>query len=319
MRTTYEKILKASQKLQNIAHTTPLLTSRTLNELTGFEVYIKAENFQRVGAFKFRGAYNAISKLTPEQRSKGVITHSSGNHAQAIALAGKLFNTKTVIVMPKNAPEVKVQATRGYGAKIVFSEPSVKSREETTDKLIKENGYAFIHPYNNNDVIEGQGTATIEVLDALGSVDAIITPVGGGGLLSGTSIVSKESKKIKYVFGAEPEQADDAFRSFKEKKLILEGTPNTIADGLRTYLSELTFGYISKYVDNIITVSEQEIIEAMKFLFERMKIVVEPSGAVPLAALIKLSKTTSPLPAGAKVVCIISGGNIDLTEFFKKF
>ena len=319
MSTSYEKILLASQKLKNVAHTTPLLTSRTLNELTGFEVYIKAENFQRVGAFKFRGAYNAISKLTPEQRSKGVITHSSGNHAQAIALAGKLFNTKTVIVMPNNAPEVKVQATRGYGAEIVFSEPNVKSREETTDTLIKENGYTFIHPYNNNDVIEGQGTATIEILDALGSVDAIITPVGGGGLLSGTSIVSKESQKIKYVFGAEPEQADDAFRSFKEKRLILKGTPNTIADGLRTYLSELTFGYISKYVDDIITVSEQEIIKAMKFLFERLKIVVEPSGAVPVAALIKLSKTSSPLPAGAKIVCIISGGNIDLTEFFKKF
>ena len=319
MSTSYEKILGASLGLKNIAHTTPLLTSRTLNDLTGFNVYIKAENFQRVGAFKFRGAYNAISKLSADQKSKGVITHSSGNHAQAIALAGKIFNIKTVIVMPNNAPAVKVEATKGYGAEIVFSEPTVQSREKTTDELIHQHGYTFIHPYNNDDVIEGQGTATIEVINSLGKIDAIITPVGGGGLLSGTSIVAKESKKIKFVFGAEPEQADDAFRSFNQKKLIQEGTTNTIADGLRTYLSELTFSYISKYVDNIITVSEQEIKDAMKFLFERMKIVVEPSGAVPVAALIKMSKNESFLPAGSKIVCIISGGNIDLTEFFKQF
>ena len=319
MSTSYEKIRLASQKLQNIAHNTPLLTSRTLNELTGFEVYLKAENFQRVGAFKFRGAYNAISKLTPEQRAKGVITHSSGNHAQAIALAGKIFGAKTVIVMPKNAPEVKIQATKGYGAEIVFSEPTVSSREETTESLVSQHGYTFIHPYNNNDVIEGQGTATIEIIDALGSLDANFTPVGGGGLLSGTSIVAKESQKIKYVFGSEPEKADDAFRSFSAKKLIQEGTPNTVADGLRTYLSELTFGYISHYVDNIITVSEQEIINATKFLFERMKIVVEPSGAVPVAALIKFSKTSSILSPKSKVVCIISGGNIDMTKFFNQF
>ena len=319
MSPSYDSIRLASQKLQNIAHNTPLLTSRTLNQLTGFDVYIKAENFQRVGAFKFRGAYNAISKLSPEQRAKGVITHSSGNHAQAIALAGKLFGIKTVIVMPNNAPAVKVEATRGYGAEVVFSDFSVKSREETADKLIKEHGYTFIHPYNNNDVIEGQGTAAIEVIDALGSIDAILTPIGGGGLLSGTSIVANESKKIKYAFGTEPEQANDAYRSFKEKRLILEGSPNTIADGLRTYLSELTFSYISKYVDDVITVSEKEIILATKFLFERMKIVVEPSGAVPVAALIKLSKMNSILPKNAKVVCIISGGNIDMTNFFKQF
>ena len=197
-------------------------------------------------------------------------------------------------------------------------EPSVQSREETTDKLVQQHGYTFIHPYNNNDVIEGQGTATIEIINTLKKVDAIITPVGGGGLLSGTSIVAKESKKIQFVFGAEPEQADDAYRSFNQKKLIKEGTPNTIADGLRTYLSELTFSYISKYVDNIITVSEEEIKNAMKFLFERMKIVVEPSGAVPVAALMKMSHKSLLFPK-AKIVCIISGGNIDLTEFFKQF
>lgn len=318
MNTSYEKIRIASQNLKGIANDTPLLTSRTLNELTGYNIYIKAENFQRVGAFKFRGAYNAISKLTADQKSKGVITHSSGNHAQAIALAGKLFKVKTVIVMPKNAPEVKIQATRGYGAEIVFSEPTVASREETTESLVKKHDYTFIHPYNNNDVIEGQGTATVEIIDSIGSLDAILAPVGGGGLLSGTSIVAKESKKIKLVFGAEPEQANDAYRSFKEKKLLQEGTPNTIADGLRTYLSELTFSYISKYVDEIITVSEKEIIEATKFLFERMKIVVEPSGAVSVAALIKISKNKSLLPENSKVACIISGGNIDMTKFFNK-
>ena len=318
MDTSYQKIREAALKLQNIAHNTPLLSSRTLNNLTGFQVFIKPENFQRVGAFKFRGAYNAISKLSPKQRSKGVITHSSGNHAQAIALAGRLFNCKTVIVMPNNAPQVKVDATRGYGAEIVFSEPTVSSREQTTDELVNKHGYTFIHPYNNNDVIEGQGTATVEIIDALDNIDAIIAPVGGGGLLSGTSIVAKESTKIPLVFGAEPEQADDAFRSFTEKKLIKEGTPNTIADGLRTYLSELTFHYISKYVDEIITVSEKEILEAMKFLFERMKIVVEPSGAVSVAAAIKLSKMKTKLSEHAKIVCIISGGNIDLTTFFKQ-
>lgn len=319
MSPTYDSIRSASQKLKKVAHNTPLLTSSTLNALTGYNVFIKAENFQRVGAFKFRGAYNAISKLSQEKRNKGVITHSSGNHAQAIALAGKLFGIKTVIVMPNNAPQVKVEATRGYGAEIVFSDFSVKAREETADKLIKEHGYTFIHPYNNNDVIEGQGTSAIEVIDSLGEIDAILTPIGGGGLLSGTSIVAKESKKIKYVIGTEPEQANDAFRSFKEKRLILEGSPNTIADGLRTYLSELTFSYISKYVDDIVTVTEKEIIEATKFLFERMKIVVEPSGAVPVAALIKLSKMNSLLEKNAKVVCIISGGNIDMTNFFKQF
>lgn len=319
MNIQYERIRIASQNLKGIANDTPLLTSRTLNELTGYDVYIKAENFQRVGAFKFRGAYNAISKLTAEQKNKGVITHSSGNHAQAIALAGRLFNIKTVIVMPKNAPEVKIQATKGYGAEIVFSEPTVASREETTASLISKYGYTFIHPYNNNDVIEGQGTATVEIIDSIGSLDAILAPVGGGGLLSGTSIVAKESQKIKFVFGAEPEQANDTFRSFKERRLIQDGTSNTVADGLRTYLSELTFDYISKYVDDIITVSEKEIVEATKFLFERMKIVVEPSGAVPVAALIKLSKSKSLLPSNSKVACIISGGNIDLTKFFNQF
>lgn len=319
MDTSYQNIREAALKLHAVAHNTPLLTSRTLNELTGFDIFIKPENFQRVGAFKFRGAYNAISKLSPEQRSKGIITHSSGNHAQAIALAGKLFNCKTVIVMPSNAPQVKVDATRGYGAEIVFSEPTVSSREQTTDDLVKKHGYTFIHPYNNNDVIEGQGTATIEIIDALENIDAIIAPVGGGGLLSGTSIVAKESGKIPLVFGAEPEQADDSFRSFTAKKLIKEGTPNTIADGLRTYLSELTFHYISKYVDEIVTVSEKEILEALKFLFERMKIVVEPSGAVSVAVAIKLSKIKTKLPKHAKIVCIISGGNIDLTTFFKQF
>ena len=314
----YEKIIDASEILSKMVHKTPLMSSNTFNTLTGFEVYFKCENFQKMGAFKFRGASNAIRKLTKEERKNGVITHSSGNHAQAIALAGKMQGIKTVIVMPHNAPIVKVNATKDYGAEIVFCEPSVVAREATTQKLINLHGYKFIHPYDNQDVIEGQGTATIEILEEIPELDCILTPVGGGGLLSGTGIVAKESKKVRLVLGAEPLGANDTFLSFQTKSLVPQTNPKTIADGLRTSLSKLTFNYIHNYVDEIVTVTEQEIIEAMRFLFERMKIVVEPSGAVPVAAVLKLSKENREnLPKGSKIAIIISGGNIDLSEFFK--
>lgn len=312
----YANILSANKRLQSVVHKTPILSSATLNSMTGFNIYLKCENFQRMGAFKFRGAVNSLQLLTDEQKRRGVITHSSGNHAQAIALVGKLFNIKTVIVMPDNAPQVKIKATREYGAEIVFCAPTVTDREQTTRALIEKHGYTFIHPYDNNDVIAGAGTVAVEILEELESVDAILAPVGGGGLISGTAIASKESGKVKFVFGAEPQNADDAFRSIRQNTLLPQTNPSTIADGLRTQLSELTFSYISKYVDKIITVSEEEILEALEFLFHRMKLVVEPSGAVSVAAVFKLSRQ-GILPQGSRIACIISGGNIDLSSFFK--
>lgn len=306
-------IKQAALRLKGFVHTTPVLTSKTINKLTGYKVFFKCENFQRMGAFKFRGAFNAISKLTNSEKSYGVVTHSSGNHAQAIAMASKLLNTKSVVVMPKNAPQVKIDATRGYGARIVFCEPTETARIETTQQLIKENNYTLIHPYDNENVIEGAGTACLELLNETGQLNAILAPVGGGGLISGTSIVAKESGLVEQVFGAEPINANDAYQSFNAGKIISITNPNTIADGLRTTLSKLTFGFIKRYVDDILTVSEEEIIEAMKVIYERMKIVIEPSGAVPSAALMLKN---CPIEKGSTVGIIISGGNIDLTSFF---
>ncbi len=308
------KILEASGRLEGIANKTPVMTSRTLNAETGMEIYLKAENFQRMGAFKFRGAFNAMAQLSPHQKKAGVITHSSGNHAQAVALAGKILGIKTVIVMPNNAPIVKKQATIGYGAEVIECEPTQKAREETCNALIEKYGYTLIHPYDNQQVIEGAATATSELISQVGKLDAVIAPVGGGGLLSGTSAYAKLSNTVKYVYGAEPEMADDAYRSFTQKRLIPQTNPKTIADGLRTSLSPLTFNIITKYVDDIITVTEQEIIQAMRFLWERMKIIVEPSGAVPLAAARKLNQTEIK-----KVGLILSGGNVDLKSYFHDF
>lgn len=313
----YSKILQTSKDLAGIVHNTPIITSKYLDDLTGFKLFIKCENLQKMGAFKFRGAYNAIRKLNQDEKQRGVITHSSGNHAQAIALAGKMHGIETIIIMPKNSPKVKIEATRGYGAEIVFCEATIKAREQKVAKLIEENNYSFIHPYDNNNVIEGAGTAAVEILDELKNLIALVAPIGGGGLISGSAIVAKESGKVKYVFGAEPKNADDAFLSIQNKKLLPQTNPNTIADGLRTQLSELTFSYIRKYVDEIITVSENEILDAMRIYFERLKIVVEPSGAVSLAAIIKLSKTSQRLFKGSKIGLIISGGNIEFSEFFR--
>ena len=311
-----EEIKAAALRLQNVANKTPVMTSRTLNKITCASCYLKCDNFQRVGAFKFRGAYNAISQLTDEQKKNGVITHSSGNHAQAVSYAGFLFNVKTVIVMPTNAPEVKVDATRNYGAEIHFCEPTQSARETTVNDLIKKHGYTLVHPYDNLTVIHGAGTAAWEFLQEIGKIDIMMAPVGGGGLLSGTSAVSKESGLVTKVFGAEPLNANDAWKSFHQGALISQSNPLTIADGLRTSLSELTFKTIRQYVDEIITVTELEIISAMKFLWERMKIVVEPSGAVPLAAVFKLAENSPETIKGSKIGLIISGGNVDLTNFF---
>ncbi|MDH5403764.1 MAG: pyridoxal-phosphate dependent enzyme [Candidatus Heimdallarchaeota archaeon] len=308
------KILQAAKLLENVSNKTPVMTSRTLNEQTGLDVYLKCENFQRIGAFKFRGAYNAIYNLSEENKKNGIITHSSGNHAQAVALVGKLLSIDTTIVMPKNAPLVKIQATKQYGAEVVFSESTIQDREDTCNALIKKNNLTLIHPYDNDMVIAGAATASKEFTDDY-RLDIMITPCGGGGLLSGTAIYCKESNAVQSVFGAEPEMANDAYLSFKNSVLHDQVTPNTIADGLRTTLSNRTFKYISKYVDDIILVSEEEIKSAMEFLWTRMKLIVEPSGAVPLAAIIKLAKNNDIIP-NTKVGIILSGGNVELTNYF---
>ncbi len=308
IKTAYERIRKASIQ-------TPLMTSLTANRLANCSIFFKCENFQRIGAFKFRGAYNAISQLSPKEKKKGVIAHSSGNHAQAVALASKMLGVSATIVMPQNSSPVKVSATREYGATIEFCEPDLTAREQLTKQLIKKHGYVLIHPYDDPRVIAGAGTAAFELINEVGALDAIFAPVGGGGLISGTAIATKALCPKAKVFAVEPEQADDAYRSFKSGKLILVEHPNTIADGLRTSLSKFTFSLIRQYVDDIITVSEEEILDAMQFLWERMKLVIEPSGAVPLAGLFK----TKDQLDNQRVGIILSGGNVDLTSYFDQF
>ena len=311
----FEEIKDAYERIKDTINKTPVMTSRTLNQRVGAKVYIKCENYQRMGAFKFRGAYNAISQLNEEQKRRGVVTHSSGNHAQAVALASKLLGIKATIVMPKNSPVVKVNATRDtYDANVVFCENNVESRVETCQKLIKEHGYTLVHPYDNEDVIRGAGTAAYELIQEVCDLDFMFCPVGGGGLLSGTSIATKGLCPNSKVIAVEPEIADDAFRSYQQGKLVKnEKTPETIADGLRTNLSPLTFKIIKENVDSVVTVSEIEILGAMRFLWERMKMVVEPSGAVPIAGILSGKVNI----AGKKAGAIISGGNIDLNEFFE--
>ncbi len=310
----YSEILAAYDRIKDIVNKTPVMTSRTLNKLTKAEIYLKCENLQRVGAFKMRGAYNAISQLTREQKDKGVIAHSSGNHAQAVALSAKLLNIKATIVMPLTSPQVKINATRNtYGAEVVMCENSIEARYNTTEELIDKYGYTLIHPYDNDNVIAGAGTIAYELLNQVIGIDMIFVPVGGGGLLSGTLIAVKGFNSNIKVFAVEPANVDDAYRSIKSGKIETNKTINSIADGLLTNLSERTFSIISEYIDQIITVSEQEIFDSMRFIWERMKLVVEPSGACSLAGV--LSKKI-PKIENKKVGVIISGGNIDLDEFF---
>jgi len=283
--------------------------------MVGANVFVKCENFQRIGAFKFRGVSNKLLQLNADEKAKGVVTHSSGNHAQAVALASSLLGIKSVIVMPENAPPVKIDATRGYGAEIVRCANNVKAREETCQNLIDKHGYTLVHPYDDDQIIAGAGTAALELIKEVGDLDYMFCPVGGGGLLSGTSVATKGLCPDSKVIAVEPERADDAYRSFKDGKLYPSAYPDTIADGLRTSLSKRTFKIIQEKVDEIVTVSEKEIIDAMKFLWMRMKIVVEPSGAVPIAGVIKMARSIKNKNIGV----IVSGGNIDLDDFFSKY
>lgn len=309
----YTDILAADDRIKGLVNKTPVMKSRTLDNMLNAEIFLKCENFQRIGAFKMRGALNAISLLSDDQKSKGVITHSSGNHAQAVALAAKLSGIKATIVMPKTSPQVKINATRDtYGAHVVMCEPTLDSRHKTTEELIKKNGYTLVHPYDNDNVIAGAGTAAYELLREVNGIETIFSPVGGGGLLSGTALASKGFNSNIKVYGVEPNIVDDAFRSFKSGNVEKNYDAKSIADGLLTTLSERTLSIIRQNVDEIITVSDQEILDAMRFIWERMKIVVEPSGACSLAGV--LSKQ---IPINNKKVgVIISGGNIDLNEFF---
>ena len=303
----YRAILSAKDRLLGKANVTPVMSSRTLNRLVGGEVFLKCENFQRIGAFKFRGAFNAISRLSDEEKSSGVITYSSGNHAQAVALVGRLLGVSTTVVMPDNAPQIKRAATEAYGADVVAYNPEEKTREEIAGTLQADRGFSMIPPYDHPDVIAGQGTAALEMMNEVKSLDMLLVPCGGGGLLSGSVIAAKGVNPACRVIGVEPELADDATRSFRTGTLHTVKNPPTIADGTRTpSLGKMTFPLVLKYVDDMQTVSESEIIEAVKFLFYRMKLVVEPSGALGVAAL--LSGKVAP---EGRAGVIISGGNID--------
>ena len=304
---TSDRILSAANRLKGKAHITPIATSTTLNDRLGAEIFFKCENLQKIGAFKYRGAYNAISQLTPAQRDRGIITFSSGNHAQAVARVGRDLGIETTIVMPTNAPAAKRQATADYGGNIVPYNPTQTTRESVAEQLQQERSYTFIPPFNHPDVIAGQGTAALELLSEIDALSTLLVPCGGGGLLSGSAIAAKHLNPHCQVIGIEPEQADDATRSFRSGTLVTIENPQTIADGTRTpSLGTLTFPLIRQYVDDMQTVSELAIAQAVSFLFYRMKLVVEPSGALGLAALL-----TGVVRAKGRVGVILSGGNVD--------
>lgn len=310
MKLTEINLEESMDRIKPFVHKTPVLTSAFFDNLTGSRIFFKCENFQKVGAFKYRGATNAVLQLSSDQKGKGVIAHSSGNHAQALALAAKSHGIKAHIVMPANAPKVKSDAVEGYGAEITFCEPTLEARESTVADLIKQFGYTEIHPFDNDHIIAGQASSAMELIEETPNLDIIITPVGGGGLLSGTSLAAHFFGNSIKVYGAEPKDADDAKQSFDKGKLIPQINPNTIADGLLTSLSARTFAIIQEYVEDIITVSEREIIEAMKLVWERMKIIIEPSSAVAVASVLK----SKNIIKSKRVGVIISGGNVDLNK-----
>jgi threonine dehydratase len=303
-------ILEANDRIRSYTHHTPVVTSATINRLFETELFFKCENLQKVGAFKARGATNAVFSLSETQRLGGVATHSSGNHAQALSYAAALAGVKAYIVMPSNSSCVKVAAVRDYGGQITFCEPNLESRESTLKKVIEETGAIEIHPYNDTRIIAGQATAAMELINEVPALDLILAPVGGGGLLSGTCLSAAYFSPATKVVAVEPEQADDAFRSWKQGKFIPSVNPDTIADGLRTSLGSVTFPIIMHHISEIVTVSEQSIIQAMQFLWERTKMIIEPSSAVPFAAIMAQKISVK----GKRVGLIISGGNVDLHQ-----
>jgi threonine dehydratase len=308
MTVTLTDIQQAAERIKPYAHRTPVMTNESLNQQVGAQVFMKCENLQKVGAFKFRGATNAVFSLTDEEAARGVVTHSSGNHAAALALAARNRDIPAYIVMPSNAPQVKKDAVAGYGGQITFCEPTLQARESTMENFREKTGATVVHPYDNERVIAGQGTAVLELLADVPDLDVIITPVGGGGLLSGTSIAVKGVKPSIRVIAGEPEMADDAFRSLQAGEIIPSVNPKTVADGLLTSLGSLTFPIIQQNVEQIVTVSEAGIIVAMKFVWERAKIIIEPSSAVAVGVLWEKKIDLN----GLKIGVIISGGNVDV-------
>lgn len=308
-----DSVRRASERLAPYIHRTPLLSSRTLDGITGGSVVLKAENLQKVGAFKIRGALNAMLQLDDAAKDRGVVTHSSGNHAQALARAGQILGVPVCVVMPRTAPAIKRAATEGYGGTIVPCEPTLAAREETVDRLIAEHGYTLVHPFDNWHVIEGQATAAWELLDQAGPLDVVVSPVGGGGLLAGTALVVKGRSLSTRVIGAEPERADDARRSLTSGRIEPSNDPKTVADGLKTSLGARPFTLIRDRVDAIVTASEREILDAMRFVWERLKVIIEPSSAVPVAPVLHGSLPVRDL----KVGIILSGGNVDLDPLFQ--
>jgi threonine dehydratase len=303
-----EEIRKAHERIAPFIHRTPILTSTTISRITGGEIFFKCENFQKAGAFKIRGACNAVFSLSDDEAKRGVATHSSGNHAAALALAARWRGIPAYVVMPENASHVKKLAVAGYGAEIIFCKPTLEARERALAEVVARTGAAFVHPYNDLRVITGQGTAALELCEQVENLHLVVAPVGGGGLLSGTAVAVSLVSPQTAVIAAEPERADDAYRSFRSGRLVPSVHPNTIADGLLTSLGDLTFPIIQRHVRDIVLVSEEAIVEAMRCLWERMKILVEPSAAVPLGAV--LSRRLDV--AGRRAGIILSGGNVDL-------
>jgi threonine dehydratase len=312
---TPQDLRAAADRIRGWVHRTPVLTCSTLNLMTGADLYFKCENLQKVGAFKYRGATNAVLSLAPEELAQGVATHSSGNHAQALALAARTKGVPAYIVMPENAPSVKIAAVKGYGAEVILCAPTLAARESTLAEVVGRTGATVVHPYNDYRIIAGASTSAQELVEDYPGLDWVMCPVGGGGLLSGTALAVKYFSQGTQVFAGEPEGANDAFRSFSSGVWVPSEAPKTIADGLLTSLGEKNFPIIQQYVDGIATCSEKAIVQAMQLIWERMKIVVEPSSAVPLACLLegKLDH------AGKKIGIILSGGNVDLGRFFEGY
>jgi threonine dehydratase len=311
MKITKASIDSAAIRIAPYIHNTPIMTCKSINELYGLDLYFKCENFQKIGAFKIRGGMNASLQLTKEQLEKGVATHSSGNHAQALAFAAKMLGIKAYIVMPESSPEVKVNAVKGYGAEVTICASNQAARESTLQAIVDQTGATFIHPYDNDEVITGQATCVKEIIEAIPDVDIVVTPVGGGGLLSGTCLGAHYFKTGLKVYAGEPEGAADAVLSIQSGKVEKAPFVNTIADGLLTTLSERTLEIIQAHVTDILLVSEDEIKAALRLVYERMKIIIEPSCAVPLAAVLK----NADLFKGKKVGIILTGGNVDLSKF----
>jgi len=309
---TYDDVVQAAERIAGAAHRTPVLTSRTVNEEFGAEVFFKCENMQRMGAFKFRGGYNALARFSPEQRRAGVVAFSSGNHAQAIALSARLLDIPATIIMPEDAPAAKVAATRGYGATVVTYDRYTEDREQIGRALAERDGLTLIPPYDHADVIAGQGTAAKELFDEVGPLDAFFVCLGGGGLLSGSGLATRALSPGCLLYGVEPEAGNDGQQSFRSGQIVHIDTPRTIADGAQTqHLGQLTFPIIQRDVDDILTVSDDELVACMRFFAERMKIVVEPTGCLGFAAARKMKDRLR----GKRIGVLVSGGNIDLARF----